>query len=161
MATEQPVAGKTRDLPGMVLAVLFIGVGAWVLLEARDLSALGSVFPRTIAVALILLSLLLIGQNLRRPRAVQAQSGPAGAGSTPRRLALVAVMAGWSVLLPAIGFFVSSIAAFIALLLIAEYERWTARRMIAYGAIALLVVAAFYVLLRDVLLIPLPRGLLF
>ena len=66
---------KPRDLPGMIMAVLFIGIGAWILLEAQQLSALGSVFPRTIAIALILFSLALLGLNLLRPRHASVSAG--------------------------------------------------------------------------------------
>lgn len=152
---------KTRDLPGMIMAVLFIGVGAWILLEARHLSTLGSVFPRTIAIALILFSLVLLGMNLRRARPAAASAGTDSRESTPRRLLLVAIMVGWSLLMPVVGFFVSSLAAFVALLVVAEYERWSMRHAVLYGLTAVLVVAGFYFLLRDVLLIPVPRGLLF
>lgn len=158
LPSEEP---KTRDLPGMVIAVLFIGVGAWILLEAQHLSALGSVFPRTIAIALILFSLVLLGMNFRRPRAVAASAGTDDRESTPRRMLLVAIMVGWSLLMPVIGFFVSSLAAFVALLVVAEYERWSMRHGVLYGMTAVVVVAAFYFLLRDVLLIPVPKGLLF
>lgn len=156
-----PSERKPRDLPGMVIAVLFIGLGAWILVQTESLSPLGSVFPRTIAIALIVFSLLLIGLNLLRPRAAASGAVPGMPESTPRRLFLVAIMVGWALLLPVIGFFVSSLAAFGALLIVAEYERWTARRAIVYAVVAVGLVAAFYFLLRDVLLIPVPRGLLF
>jgi hypothetical protein len=156
-----PADQKPRDLSGMVMAVLFIGVGAWILLESRHLSALGSVFPSTIAIALILFSLILLGMNLRRPRAAAAPAGADERESTPRRLLLVAIMIGWSLLMPVVGFFVSSLIAFVALLVVAEYERWSMRHAVLYGMTAVVVVAAFYFLMRDILLIPVPRGQLF
>src|SRR3546814_14809863 len=121
---------KPRDLSGMVMAVLFIGVGAWILLEARHLSAPGSVFPRTIAIALILFSLILLGMNLRRPRHASASAEADERESTPRRLLLVAIMIGWSLLMPVVGFFVSTLIAFVAPLVVAEYERWSKRKAV-------------------------------
>jgi hypothetical protein len=152
---------KPRDLAGMVMSVLFIGIGAWILLESQSLSALGSVFPRTIAIVLILLSLLLLAMNLRRARHAPAPAAAGSRESTPRRLSLVAVMVGWSLLMPVIGFFVSGVLAFAALLVVAEYERWTMRHAVIYGLTAVVTVAGFYFLMRDILLIPVPRGMLF
>src|SRR3546814_18634337 len=108
-----PADQKPRDLSGMVIAVLFIGVGAWILLEAQHLSALGSVFPRTIAIALILFSLVLLGMNFRRPRAAAASAGTDDRESTPRRMLLVATMDGLWLLMPVIGFFFSTSAPFV------------------------------------------------
>lgn len=156
-----PNEAKPRDVPGMVLALAFIAVGAWVLMQSQDLSPLGSVFPRTIAVALIVFSLMLIVQNLRRPRASSAASESATTESTPRRLGLIGIMGAWALLLPILGFFVSSILGFAGLLAVAQYERWTIRLAAAYGATALAIVTAFYFLMRDVLLIPVPKGLFF
>ena len=136
-AAEQslPVAEKTRDVPGMALAALFIALGAWVIQQTGQMSPLGSVFPRTIAAVMIACSLLLILDNLRRPAAKKAKAKKGSAESTPRRAGLVAVMAGWSFLIAFLGFLFSSMVAFVLLLMLAEYDRWTMRRALTYGVI--------------------------
>jgi hypothetical protein len=55
----------------------------------------------------------------------------------------------------------SSTAAFFLLLFIAEYGRWTLRRALVQGGIGVAIVALSYVLMRDVLLIPVPDARLF
>lgn len=152
---------KRRDVPGVILAIGFIALGAWFILQTGDLSPLGSVFPRAIGVALILFSLVFVVANLMSAQAGENHAEGAAPESTPRRLGLVAVMGIWGLLLPVVGFFVTSLVAFVALLVVAEYEGWTARRAAIYAATAVVVVAAFYYLMRELLLIPLPNGLLF
>lgn len=144
----------------MVLALLFIALGAWVIQQTAQMSPLGSVFPRTIAAAMIACSLLLILENLRRP-AKKARAKTGSPESTPRRVGLVAVMAGWSFLISLSGFLISSMAAFALLLLLAEYDRWTVRRALTYGVIGAAIIAGAYFLMRDILLIPVPDARLF
>lgn len=152
---------KVRDGPGIVLAVGFIALGAWVILETGNLSPLGSVFPRTIGIALILFSLVSLVASLRSVPAGDEQAERKAPESTPRRLGLVAVMGAWGLLIPVVGFFVTSLLAFGALLVISEYEHWTARRAALYAVTMVVIVAAFYYLMQEILLIPVPKGLLF
>lgn len=158
MRTER----RSFDVGGMIGAVVFILLGAWVLLESSTMSAMGSIFPRTIATAMIVLSLMLIGLNLAgRYKAGVSLEGtaPTGEESTPRRLFLVGIMLAWVLLMPVIGFLVSSIVAFLAIMVVANYDGWTARRTVVYAVAAFLIVVAFYWLMVDVLLIPVPDGL--
>ncbi len=150
-----------RDYPSIGLAILFIVLGGWVLTETGTMSALGSVFPRAIAIAMIVLSLALIVQQLRRRARPAAERPPAANGSARRRFALVAVMAAWVFLMPFVGFFVTSLLAFLALLAVANYDGWTPRRSVAYGGVGVVVVSGFYLLFVNVLLVPVPRGWLF
>lgn len=150
-----------RDYPSIGLAILFITLGGWVLTETGAMSALGSVFPRAIAIAMIVLSLALIAQQLRRPVRPAPERPPAANGSAARRSILVAVMAAWVFLMPFVGFFVTSLLAFLALLAVANYDGWTVRRLASYGAVGVAVVSGFYVLFVNVLLVPVPRGWLF
>lgn len=152
---------QDRDYPSIGLAILFVLLGGWVLMQTGEMTALGSIFPRAIAIAMIVLSLALIVQQLRRPVRPAQDRPPAPDGSAGRRAALVAVMAAWVLLMPLVGFFVTSLLAFLALLAVANYDGWTARRLALYGAAGLAVVAGFYLLFVKVLLVPVPAGWLF
>lgn len=156
----QGPAAKPRDTAGMIAAGLLILVGLAVLWDSRDLSTLGAVFPRTIATVMILCCVIVIGQNMRRQCKARSAAGPQQE-SVPRRVFLSAALVAWAVALPVVGLFTTSLAGFAALLVIAEYNPWSARRAVAYGGIGLLAITVFYFLMRDVLLISLPRGLLF
>ncbi|HVL73682.1 MAG TPA: tripartite tricarboxylate transporter permease, partial [Beijerinckiaceae bacterium] len=144
----------SRDLGGVAIAGLFILLGLWMEWESVGMSALGSVFPRTIATAMIVCAIALIVRQLLRPRVREVPVGE----STPRRVALIAVMAVWVLLLPIVGFFATSFAAFLILLAVANYDGWTPRRTLGYGLTAIGVIALFYVIFVRLLLVPAPRG---
>jgi len=157
-----------RDWPGMIGAILFILLGLWVLQQSQSMTAMGSIFPRAIGTAMIVFSICLLIVNLW-PRKAARDGAPAPeetvppgtAESTPRRLALAGILAAWVLLLPVIGFLVTSVLAFLGILVVSNYDAWTPRRAIGYIATAVVVVAAFYLLLVEVLLVPMPAGLLF
>jgi hypothetical protein len=81
--------------------------------------------------------------------------------STPRRVALVAAMLISTALMPYLGFLISGVAAFAAIMLIAMYDPWTRYRKIVYPLVCVGVVVGFYTMFAKVLLVPLPAGLLF
>ncbi len=153
-------AAQGRDMAAIVLACLFI-IGAFIALwdTTTMLDSDSYVFPRAIAFALILFSLILIVWNLLRP--VKGMEKADGDASTGRRIALVAVMLISCMLMPWLGFLLSGIATFLLLMLVAMYEEWTPARKFLYPLIAVSVVAGFYILFSKLLLVPLPAGILF
>jgi hypothetical protein len=77
-------------------------------------------------------------------------------GSHVRRLGAAATMLAWAFLLEPLGFLGSSAAAFVALLMIANHNRWTARSVIVYGLAGAVVLGGLYALFKTALLVPLP-----
>lgn len=143
----------------VVMAGLFIVIAAVTLWDTTSYTDADSyVFPRTIAVVLIVFSLVLIVQWLLGR---QSLSEPPAAGSTPRRIALVIAMLAATAAMPWIGFLVSGVLAFAAVLLIAMYDPWTRFRTIVYPVVGLVIVGGFYLLFREVLQVPLPVGSVF
>jgi hypothetical protein len=143
-----------RDVPGLVGCALAVVLGVAAIAHSGDFSALGSVFPRTIAGLMIVLAVLYAVLAWRRPRP-RARAEPA---STPRRAATAGVLLAWAFLLEPLGFLFTSAIACLALLLIAQYDRWTPRTAVFYGGATLLVLAALYTLFKVVLKVPLPVG---
>ena len=144
--------GRRRDIGGAVGCVLAVIIGAAAIWNARNFSALGAVFPRTmsalmIALALLFLVLVLMGRT--RP------AEPAG-GSNWRRAGVAVVILAWAYLLVPLGFLGASAAAIVALLVIANHNPWTPRTVLGYGISAAFVLAAFYVVFKHVLQVPLP-----
>ena len=144
------------DWRGIVGCVFAIAGGAAAWYHAKEFSAMGAVFPRTLSIAMIIGAAAYIVVALLRP-APQAAHAP---GSTWRRFALVGVMAAWSLLLESVGFLAMSSACFAAILLIANYDRWTPRMALVYTAASAIVVGGLYAIFRFVLLVPLPEGML-
>ena len=149
--------GATRDIPGIILAVIFIGLACLALWDTTNMADSDSyVFPRAVATAMIVFSILLIVYNLLRP--MPGAPGPGGRGSTPRRVALVAAMLISTGLMPFVGFVVSGLAAFVAITLAAMYDPWTRFRLVVYPLVGVGVVVGFYTLFARVLQVPLPAG---
>lgn len=147
----------TRPRPhyaGIAGAAFFIAAGALALWHSREFSALGAVFPRTMAALMIVLSIAYIATTLLRPRGAEPQPP----GSAWRRGGLMVVFLAWSLLLEPLGFLTSSIAAFAAILVIANYDRWTPRTVVAYGLAGAVVLGGLYAIFRYVLQVPMPTG---
>lgn len=157
--TEIGAARKTRDFPGMIIAGLCIALGSGIYVGATGMSALGSVFPMTIGAALVVFSAILIVMNLRRP------VGPAGrafemTAGAKHRFALGAIMLAWVIVMPQIGFLVSSMAAFVAIMVVADYDRPPLKTWAIWVATGLLICTGFWWLMSEVLLLRMPVGLL-
>jgi hypothetical protein len=151
--TERPA----RDVASLLSAGGFIVVGVLALYYTRDMTPLGSVFPRTIASAMIIFSVIYIVWRFFKSHVGVEPPAP---GSIPRRLLLVAVMVAWALLLNRIGFLVTSVVAALALLLVANWDRWTPRRAIVYALSTLALVVGLYAVFAFGLKVPLPTGAL-
>jgi len=159
--TESSRQPPRRDVGGMVTAAVFILIAVIALWDTTNMVDADSyVFPRAIAISMIVFSLLLIVWNLVRPSGADGEAGPPGA-STPRRLALVAAMLLSAFLMPVVGFLVSGLFAFLAIMLTAMFDPWTRFRLVVYPLVAVAVVLGFYFLFGELLLVPLPVGSVF
>ena len=160
MPTDSGTRQTPRDVPGMVMAVVFILIAAVALWDTTNMADSDSyVFPSAVAIAMIVFSIALIVWNLVFPSGGNGEAIPGA--STPRRVALVAAMLISTALMPYLGFLVSGVAAFAAVMLVAMYDPWTRYRKIVYPLVCVGVVLGFYTIFAKVLLVPLPVGLLF
>lgn len=143
-----------RDLRGTVGALIFIAIGIIGWWDTTDiLSAQAYVFPRTIIALMILFSVLLIVRNLVGRGTSEEKPLP---GSTPRRLGLLIAMLLAAFLMPYIGFMVAGILAYMAIMAVAMYERWTALRKVLYPVVGVAIVYGFYFLFDTLFKVPLP-----
>ena len=160
MPTDSGVKQMSRDVPGMLMAVVFILVAAGALWDTTNMADSDSyVFPSAVAIAMIVFSIALIVWNLVFPSGGNGDTLPGA--STPRRVALVAAMLISTGLMPYVGFLVSGVAAFAAIMAVAMYDPWTRYRKIVYPLVCIGIVLGFYTIFAKVLLVPLPAGLLF
>lgn len=158
---------KPHDVPGTALAVLFAVLGVFLILQTGNMSPLGSVFPITVSVAMIVFAGALILRNLvlgmrpaPAPESGEALSRPSHE-SMPRRLLFLLAMIVWIVLIPILGFFVSSVLAYFAIMLVATHDRMSLREGATLVVIGLAILTVFYLVMAKVLLIPMPTGLFF
>ena len=163
---DKAVQARHRDVPAILFGVLFAGAGVAAYAQTKNMSTMGSVFPTTIAALLVLLSGALIALQIGRPAAPASvptpAAGPALAKeSTWRRVAIIVAMGIWALLLPSVGFFVTSLVAFLMLIAIATFERPTVREMVVHAIAAVSIVGSFDLLMDKVLGLRMPMGLFF
>ena len=146
-----------RDIGGMVVAAIFILVGLLVIWDSTTMVDSDSfVFPVTVAICMMGLSLFFIVWNLLKAPASE-KSAPEP-GSTPRRIGLVAAMLGSAFMMPYTGFVIAGFFAFAAIMMTAMFEKWTRAKLLAYPLVCVAVVAGFYFLFAKALLVPLPEA---
>jgi putative tricarboxylic transport membrane protein len=146
-----------------VAGLIFLAISLVLLVQSFSLPYLPLVpvgpgfYPRIVLAFLALASAALVVQDLAKPRsrAVVAAAGPR------RNYGLVAaafaVVAGYVVLLPLLGFRVAT-ALFVGTLQAALDQPRTARRWAVLAAIALGTAASTYFVFERYLLVLLPRG---
>ena len=154
-----------RDPGGIVAGLLFLALGVHMVLESGGMTPLGAVFPRTIGIAMAVLS---VGLLLRCVWPRRQAADDSGATDRPlavrptmwRRVALVVILLLWAWLMTRLGFFVTAGAMMLALVLIANHDRLSGRRLAIYAAVILVITAGAYLLFVELLLVPTPRGVL-
>lgn len=155
MAERSPESNRdSRDIRGTLGALIFIVIGGVCWWDVRDApSAQAVVFPRTVIILMVACCVLLILRNLIG----YAASEPIGsAGSVIRRVSLIVVMIVATLAMPYLGFVIAVLAAYLAIMAIAMYERWTGLRLVVYSAAGVVVVVGFYFVFQHVFQVPLP-----
>lgn len=156
MANER---GASRDLAGSLIAAVFVLLGALAWWDTTDMVDPDSyVFPRTVILLMVGLSLLLILRNLAIGG---GQNHLSTAGSWPRRIGLVVAMLAGALAMPLVGFLPSGIVVFLAIMVLAMYDPWSASRRLVFPLVGLAVVVGFFILFSELLRVPLPLGSLF
>jgi putative tricarboxylic transport membrane protein len=159
MANNQPDSLQ-RDTATVAMACLFIIVAVVFLWDTTHMLDSDSyVFPRAVAIAMIVLSLVLIIWHLIKPRLEPDHT--TSHASTLRRVALVAAMLAGCLAMPWLGFLIPGIATFFLLMFIAMYDEWSTKRKILYPLLAVAIVVGFYALFGNLLQVPLPVGSFF
>lgn len=145
------------DIGAAVVAALAMVVAGAALWEAREFSPLGSIFPRTIGIALLITAFAAMLRALMG-RSVLSKGVPRD--GLLRSALLMLTMVLWIALLSHVGFIVTSVVAFFALAIIADREPATLRRLVAFAIVAVVVVVAFDLVFVRLLNVTLPGGML-
>lgn len=140
-----------RDWGGFAVALACVALGAWVLYESSNFTRFGAVFPRTIAIVMMLAALgwilvVVVGAG-RRKESV--------GGSLWRPFVLIGVGAGWAVLIPVLGFFGAGVLGFVGAMTVAKFHPWSWRGWLSHVAVAAAVTGAAYALFAWALNVPL------
>lgn len=158
--SNNPQDQLQRDTASIGMACLFIFIAALSLWDTTTmLDADSYVFPRAVAITMIIISLTLIIWHLIKPRRKRTEA--AAPASTIRRVALVASMLAGCLAMPWLGFLIPGITTFFLLMFIAMYDEWSMKRKILYPLVAVAIVVGFYTLFGNLLQVPLPVGSFF
>ena len=144
-------------------AILFCaGLFGWI--EAQRYGTLSRLFPQVVAVALMLLSLILLLQSFSAGarRTAVAYRAQRAAGERPDTrgviLALLVIVA-WTLLLEVLGFLTTSVLAFALLVYVLRAPDQRAAAVWKTIFAGVLLVTLFVLLFRITLRVPLPEGL--
>ncbi len=146
---------KTADR----IATLFIlALCVFFFVHSRDFGPLSALFPRVVMV--ILGSLALLQFVLTFTRRKERESFEYMAFRHVPTLLSLALMIGWIVFIPVLGFLVSALV-FFALITLYLDRKASLRRKLGRVGIAWGTSVAFWLFFTHVLYVPFPRGLLF
>ena len=149
---------EMRSFATPVMAFIFISIAVIVFWDTTSYTDPDSfIFPRAIAAMMAALSVLAILRWLLLPSPEPLSFH----GANMRRLGLVAAMLGATLAMPWLGFLISALLAYGAILLLAMYDPWTPKRMLIYPLAGAGVVVGFYLLFSKTLQVPLPPGVIF
>ncbi|TDR14896.1 tripartite tricarboxylate transporter permease [Marinomonas communis] len=155
---EQTVALDNK--PATLMVTLLIMAGSGVLLSQMDgMSKLGAVFPSYILYAVLVLSGLLLIRLLRTKHSTPFLQ--LGVLPTARQSAVVVTIGLWTLFMSTLGFALSSLLAFTSIMLIANFDKPKLVPMLRNVSVSVVIVAAFYLLMKEVLLLRMPAGILF
>ncbi len=156
MTTPNPAISRDTTTSDRILAFVMAAVAVGAIVASREISAMASVFPRTIAALLLLFSLVLLAKTFT----VRSHTARPEGGSVGRRLALVGIILAWAFALNPLGFLASSLLGTVALTVVAHFHEWNTKRAFIYGLSILAIIGFFYSLFALVLDVPLPDGTL-
>lgn len=146
----------------VALTLVALGLFAW--LESERYGALSRLFPQIVAVALVVLSLVLLAQTFtahaRRAEALRREGRAGQEKPDLRSVGLsVLIMIAWTLLLEPLGFWTASLLAF-ALLVVTlrtkDQDAGAAWKTVLAGIVLM---TAFVLVFRIMLRVPLPEGL--
>ncbi len=148
-----------KDIPGTILAIIFIGIGCLAWWDTLDMGDSDSyVFPRAVIVTMVVCCVLLIGRNVLWGGGKNHKPLD---GSVWRRVGLVLAMFATAIAMPTLGFLAVGMMLFAFLVMVAMFEPWTRKLKIVYSLIGISIVVSFYVLFAVLLNVTLPVGTLF
>ncbi|TVQ36167.1 MAG: hypothetical protein EA384_14840 [Spirochaetaceae bacterium] len=148
-----------------VVALVLAAVGVFAWTEAQRYGALSRLFPQVVALALVVLSLVLLAESftVRARRAAKAYRSQRADGEKPDVRGVILsllVIVAWTLLLEPLGFWITSVLAFAVLVFVLRAPDQRAAAVWKTVFAGALLVTAFVLLFRLMLRVPLPQGVL-
>ena len=154
----------TQDRPitaALAAAALAAVIGVYALTGTTKMSALGSVFPITAAVVLLVCATLLLLRTWWRSRrsvapADRSATDSSATGSAARFIGTGAVLLAWALLLKPLGFLLTSAVGCALLVLLVRRERMGPRSILLHAVAGIIIIGGFYLLMVEVLRLSVP-----
>lgn len=140
-----------------IASLLLLAICAFLFIEAKKFSPLSALFPRVVLGILAALSLLLFFLSFLRKKDGGAFDA-AAFRHVPTLLSL-AMMVVWGLLIPVVGFLVTSVVFFTAMTLYLD-RKATVRKRLGRAGITVTVTVVFWLFFTKVLYVPFPQGIL-
>ncbi|ADZ89653.1 tripartite tricarboxylate transporter permease [Marinomonas mediterranea] len=163
MARKKKVVTQDTTLnhktSNIVMTGLVMVVGGVLLTQMGGMSPLGSVFPSYILYAMLGIAALLLVKSLKSSS--ETKFSELCVVPNGRQLGVIVVVGGWTLSMSTLGFALSSLLAFTLIMLIANFDKPKMIPMLKNVSVSVVIVGAFYLLMKEVLLLRMPEGLLF
>ena len=152
MSLPRALTGK-GNLGSFIVSFFFLIAGIVTLYDTASYADIDSkVFPRAVAIALIIFATITIVRGLLAP----SNEGGFEEGTWWRRILLVVTMLATCMASPYVGFLPAGAIAFAGGLIAGMHDQWSRRTIVAYWGSGAVMMISFYVLFRYGLLVPLP-----
>jgi putative tricarboxylic transport membrane protein len=142
----------------LIVGIFSLAFTAVIYFATRDLSRFSAIFINYVLVILGTLSILEIIKGLVKPSRIAFFESAVERNNI---LAGLLILMVYLILLPVIGFLLSSYLFFLVMSLYLSEERFTTRNILGSVALSLVTVTIFYLIFRHVLLVPLPEGIFY
>lgn len=148
------------DRISAVLVLVFSGVFLWQLRYVH--SPLDVIFPRTILLGMMVLSVLLLVRSFVRKPGSENLKSLHGIENRGRILAGILGTLAWLLLIPYIGFAITSAVALIAFsIALGKQSDRTPKRLLTTLIVASVIVFLIYCFFSEFMEVQLPKGILF
>lgn len=131
----------------LIVSIMLYLISGFFLLQTRSLDGGAEIFPRAVAILLIIASTA----NLIRTRG----KGEVRFSAPVRVLGVILLVIAYAILMNFVGFFATTFLFVIALMLFLNYRKWIVILSVAVGTVVFT-----YIVFIKIFLIPLPTGFL-
>ncbi|TVM19303.1 hypothetical protein DPQ33_02780 [Oceanidesulfovibrio indonesiensis] len=140
------------------ISIFSLIVAAIIYFATRDLSKFGGVFVNYCLTVFVVLAVLVFIKGLVKPERVRFFASVAERNNVLVGLVILII---YLAIMPFVGFLPSSFLFFTVMTLYLGDEGLTTRNILISVGLAVVVVTVFYLVFKQVLMVPLPKGSLF
>jgi len=143
-----------------IVSVIFLLISGWFWAESRDVPYKDALFPRLMALLLIVFSLILFTETFLKQRQLVEQKPALTRRKLIYMILIVSLAFAWVYMMNILGFVTSSIVFLLIMTLILSTKPMKFRETLLTLVLYAVIVIGFWFAFSNLLLIPLPHGFL-